>query len=111
MNTPQILTSHLGLLALGSTLYIIQLLRAFSRRMGEVTKMPAYYRWFDAGSALIAVAFLGHAALCSAALAGQPAILLSPTFALCILHLPLALGAGICLAIVSIYWGWLIHER
>mgnify|MGYP000903244462 FL=1 len=111
MNTLQILTSHLGLIALGSTIYIIQLLKAFSRRIGEVTKMPAYYRWFDAGSALIAVAFLGQAFLCSAALTGQPALLLSPTFALCILHLPLALGVGITLVIAFIYWGWLIHEH
>lgn len=111
MNTLQILTSHLGLMALGSTLYVIYLLRAFSRRIGEVTKMPAYYRWFDASSVLIAVAFLGQALLCSAALAGRPAILLSPTFALCILHVPLVLGAGIALVIAFIYWGWLIHER
>jgi len=111
MTNIQILTSHLGLLGLGSTLYLSQILKTFSRRMGEVTKMPPYYRWFDVSSIFISIAFLGQAMLCSAALAGRPAILFTDAFALYTFYLPLAVGAGIDIGVALVYWGWLIHEH
>ena len=47
MKELEILTSHLGAGILLGVLYLGWLLRAFSRRMGEVTKMRPYYRGFD----------------------------------------------------------------
>ncbi len=110
MMVTQILTSHLGLMALVGTLYLCHLLQTFSRRMGAVTKMPAHYNWFHVGNSLIAVAALSYITQSSVAMTGAPALVLTTTFAILTFHLPLALGVGINLATTLIYWGWLMKE-
>lgn len=111
MTVAQILTSHLGLMTLVGTLYLCHLLQTFSRRMGDVTKMPAYHNWFHVGNSLIAIASLSYIVQSSAAMAGAPTLILTTTFAVWTFHLPLALGVGINLAITLIYWGWIIKEQ
>jgi hypothetical protein len=111
MTTAQILTSHLGLMALVGTLYLCHLLQTFSRRMGDVTKMTAYHNWFHVGNSLIAVAAMSYIVQSSAAMTGAPALVLTTAFAVLTFHLPLALGVGINLATTLIYWGWLMKEH
>jgi len=111
MTDIEVLTSHLGTGILIGILYISWLLRILSRRMSEVTKMQAYYRGFDLGSTLLIVATLSYIFQCSAALAQQPAGVLTVEFALLTFYLPLTLGIGINLASAIIYWGWLFRRR
>jgi hypothetical protein len=114
MKTAQILTSHLGIAIFVAIIYIIWLLRHFSQRIGEVTRMPPYYRWFNLGNAWVFIALLSYTFQCSAALApGEPgsALILAPSFALLTFYIPLTLGISISVAIAFIYWRWLIHER
>ncbi|MEA3396843.1 MAG: hypothetical protein U9R05_05220 [Chloroflexota bacterium] len=111
MTVAQILTSHLGLMALVGTLYLCHLLQTFSRRLGAVTKMPAYHNWFHVGNSLIAVAALSYITQSSVAMTGAPVLVLTTTFAIWTFHLPLALGVGINLATTLIYWGWLMKEH
>ena len=111
MTIAQILTSHLGLMALVGTLYLCHLLQIFSQRMGAVTKMPAYHSWFHVGNSLIAAAALSYIVQSSAAMTGAPDLVLTTTFTVWTFHLPLALGVGINLAVTLIYWGWLIKEH
>lgn len=110
MTVSQILTSHMGLPLLAAMLYVGYLLRMLSQRMGAVTKMPPYYRWFDLGNALVGLATLSYVIINSAALAGTPSQCLAPTFSLLTLNLPLALGMIINGVLALKYWGWLFKR-
>jgi hypothetical protein len=111
MTDTEVLTSHLGTGILIGILYINWLLRMLSRRMGEVTKMRAYFRGFDLGNILLIIATLSYIFQCNAALAAQPAGVLNFQFALTTFYLPLTLGIGINLVSAIIYWGWLFRRR
>ncbi|MBN1878085.1 MAG: hypothetical protein JXA33_27935 [Anaerolineae bacterium] len=111
MSDIEILTSHLGSALIISAIYIGWLLRDFSRRLGEVTRLPPYFRWFDLGNALLMAALLSYIFQCSAALSDQPQALLQPQFSLTAVYAPLLLGIIINLVITFIYWGWLIKEK
>ena len=111
MNPLQTLTAHLGLPMIIAMLYLGWILRAFSRRLGDVTKMKPYHRWYYIGDTFIAVAALGHTMYTNATLTGHPPWFLSPVAALSLFHLPLTLGALINLIITWLYWGWLIRKH
>ncbi|MBN1262185.1 MAG: hypothetical protein JXB35_16020 [Anaerolineae bacterium] len=111
MTDLQILTSHLGILALVATMFICRILRVLSSRMGTVTRMPPYHRWFNVGNAFLGLGTLGYVAQCSAALAGKPAVVLTPDFELLAFHLPLTAGVIINLIVTLKYWGWLAKSR
>ncbi len=110
MNSSQILTSHLALPMLLALVYLSFMLRAFSRRLGEVTKMNSYYRWFYPGTGLLIVAALSYTILNNAALTGRPKLVLTPIFMLTLFHLPFTLGILLTLGVALRYWGWLIHK-
>ncbi len=111
MKDLEILTSHLGTALFLAVLYLCWLLRILSRRMGEVTRMPPYYRFFDIGNILLLIATLSYILVCSASLSQKPALLLAPMFLFWSFYMPLALGVGINLTITLVYWGWLARER
>ncbi len=110
MTDTEVLTSHLGTGLLIGILYISWLLRVLSRRMSEVTKMRAYYRGFDLGSALLIVATLSYILQCNAALAQHPTMVLNVEFTLIAFYLPLTLGVTVNLVSALIYWGWLFRR-
>lgn len=110
MTPAEILTSHLGAGLWVGLAYVGWLLRALSRRMGEVTRMRAYYRGFDAGNLLLLVALLSYILQCSAALAQRPPFVLSPVFVRVTFYLPLTLALGLHIATACIYWGWLARQ-
>ncbi|MBN1921835.1 MAG: hypothetical protein JW892_11355 [Anaerolineae bacterium] len=110
MTDSQILTSHLAAPLFAGMVYVGYLLRLLSQRMGAVTKMPRYYRWFDLGNALIALATLSYVFINSASLAGRPSWCLAQQFSLLAFHLPIALGVTINGITTLKYWGWLAKQ-
>ncbi|HNT73892.1 MAG TPA: hypothetical protein PKH77_02615 [Anaerolineae bacterium] len=111
MNAAEVLTSHLGAGLFLAMLYLNWLLRVLSRRMGEVTRMPPHYKWFDVGMLLILTATLSYLLMCSVALVSPPVIKLTPALLLTLFYLPLTLGVSLNLSVAAIYWGWLLRER
>lgn len=94
-----------------AVLYIGWILRTFSQRIGDVTKMKSYYRWFDVGNIFLALAILGYTLINSAEFLERPAFFTRPSAPLLIFHLPLTLGVVIDLIITLIYWGWLLRKH
>ncbi len=101
----------LWLVALTAAVYLYANL---CRRLGAVTKMPPYYRWFLAGGVLMAVALFASVMQRAAVLSCSEAVsfLATPSFGLFFFHLPLFVGIAIDVAVVWRYWSWLlIGER
>jgi hypothetical protein len=111
MSTPQILTSHFGVVAVIGAIYVTRLLLTFSRRMNEVTRMSNRYNWFRLGTVFLYLSLFSYILRCNAALTGKPQFLLSPLFALLTFHLPLAIGVSISLIVTLFYWGWLFRKH
>ena len=114
MKIAQILTSHLGVAIFVAVIYMNWLLKRFSQRIGEVTRMPLYYRWFGISNVFVFFALLSYTFQCSAALAvreSERLFILDPLFSLFTFYIPLTLGIGMDVIVGFVYWGWLIHER
>lgn len=111
MSVAEVLTSHLGIGLFLAVLYLSWLLRVLSRRMGEVTRMPPHYKWFDLGMVLILLTMLSYQFICSTALVSPANVQLNPSHILWIFYLPLALGITLNLSVAVTYWGWLLRER
>lgn len=109
----KVIATPLGPLGLFAILYLGVLFANFSRRLGAVTKMKKYYRWFSVANVFIAIAALSQMTRGIAALTPNQALpaLLSPWFALLTFHIPLAIGVTIDLALVWHYWGWILKEK
>ncbi|MBN1486436.1 MAG: hypothetical protein JW981_02265 [Anaerolineae bacterium] len=111
MSNVEILFTNLGAGLFLAIVYISWLFHRFSQRMGEVTRMPPYYQWFNVGTLLIFIGTISYILQCNAALAGRPTALLTPLFALFAFYIPVALGIMIDVVIVFIYWGWIVSEQ
>lgn len=111
MTVAEVLTSHLGAGLFLALLYLNWLLRVLSRRMGEVTRMPPRYKWFDLGMVLTMIATFNYLLICSAALVPPATLQLSPAYLLWLCYLPMAAGVSLNLSTAVIYWGWLLRER
>lgn len=99
-----------GLLAV---VYLGFLFANFSRRLGAVTKMVTYHRWFQVANGFVALAAISQIVRGTATLAPQLALpfLLEPWFSLVSFHVPLVVGVTLDLVLVLYYWGWIIRER
>lgn len=97
----------LGLVALIAAVYLYANL---SRRLGAVTKMPPYYRWFLPGGVLMALALTVWVIQRAASLSCLETVapLATPLFGLLFFHIPLLIGVGINVAVVWRYWSWLL---
>jgi hypothetical protein len=104
------LLSPLGLL---SVIFLFFILARLSEKLGAVTRMAPYYRWFWVGTGFLAVGLLSQLACISASLTGQSGngLFASPLFYLVTYHIPLVIGVSIGLAITWRYWSWLLTER
>jgi hypothetical protein len=92
------LLSAVGPAAVGLALVVAGLL---SKRLGMVTKMPPYYRWFFVAAGLLGGSTVTR--LLSVGGAGEMlALLYIATF---------ALGVTLGLVVVWHYWSWLFGER
>lgn len=113
MTTLQVLLAPLGPVVLLVLLFMVDLYLNLSRRLGEVTRMPPYYRRFLLGGAFIALAALVQMLRTSAFLAREPtlAVLLSPGFSLVAFHIPLLIGVLIGVHTAWRYWSWLLIKE
>ncbi len=102
--------SPLGTISL-IVLFII--LARLSEKLGAVTKMAPYYRWFWVGLGFMVVALLAQFLRIGLLLAKQDSDfwLDTPAFYLFTYHLPMAIGITISLIVTWRYWSWLLTER
>ncbi len=107
------ITIPLGPVGLLVVLYLGVLFANFSRRLGAVTKMAEYYRWFWVSNAFIALAAVSQVARGIAAVAPDLTwpFLFSSWFALVTFHIPLTLGVTADLVLVWYYWNWILKEE
>ncbi|MFN3762032.1 MAG: hypothetical protein ACK4WK_02375 [Anaerolineae bacterium] len=105
-----VLLSPLGPVGLVGLLFVLDLYYNLSRRLGEVNRMPPYYRRFLIGSGFVGVAVLVHVLRVAAYISCSPEVdrLLSPAFGLLTFHLPLLIGISISVLTAWRYWSWLL---
>lgn len=109
MNIVAALAGSLGLLSLILASWVLAQL---SKRLGEVTKMPRYYRGFYISIACLTVAVMAHFLRMSVFLADEmgPPLLHEDAFYLVVYYIPLAVGMTLDLLIAWRYWSWLLRE-
>lgn len=102
--------SPLGTVAIAFLFFILARL---SKKLGDVTRMPPYYRWFWIGNGFLGIALISQLLRISVTLTKQASYpwLESPLFYLITYHLPMAVGITIGLAVTWRYWRWLLTER
>lgn len=93
------LLSATGPAAVGAGLVIVGLL---SQRLGAVTKMPGYYRWFYVAAALVGASSVTRVLGASVGPDEGLALFCMATF---------ALGVTIGVVVAWRYWSWLFGER
>ncbi|MBN1953913.1 MAG: hypothetical protein JW900_02575 [Anaerolineae bacterium] len=106
----EIITTPLGPASLAALIATLFLYANLSRRLGAVTKMAPYYKWFYVGMAFITAAF-GVSVLRSAAFLSchsEQNFLTTPAFGLLFYHIPLLLGTVASLIAAWRYWAWLL---
>jgi hypothetical protein len=96
-----------------SVMFLFLILARLSEKLGDVTRMPPYYRWFWVGIGFLGIALISQLLRISVSLTGQTSypLLIDPLFYLVTYHLPLAIGITIGLTVAWRYWSWLLTER
>lgn len=104
------LLSPLGTVAV---LFLFFILARLSEKLGAVTRMAPYYRWFWVGIGFLGIGLISQFMRISVSLTGQSNYrwLDSSLFYLITYHLPMAVGVTIGLAVTWRYWSWLLTER
>lgn len=107
------LTTSLAPVGFLAIAYLNFLFGDLSKRLGSVTKMADYRRWFVVASGFITLAAISQVVRGTAALAPEraPSALLKPWFALVCFYIPLAVGVTIALVLMWYYWGWILREK
>lgn len=106
----EVLLSPLGPISLIGLLFVLDVYYNLSQRLGEVNRMPPYYRRFLIGSGFVGLAVLVQIIRVAAYISCRPEAsrLLSPAFGLLAFHLPLFIGVLISVLTVWRYWSWLL---
>ena len=96
-----------------AVIFMFFILARLSEKLGAVTRMPPYYRWFWIGMGFLGIALIAQLVRISVSLTEQAShwLLSNSFFYLVTYHLPMALGVTIGLVIAWRYWGWLLTER
>ena len=96
-----------------SVIFLFFILARLSEKLGAVTKMPPYHRWFRVGQGFLVVALISQFLRISVLLTRQASYLWLDTslFYLITHHLPMAIGVTIGLVVTWRYWSWLLTER
>ncbi len=96
-----------------SVIFLFFILARLSEKLGAVTRMPAYYRWFGVGIGFLGIALISQLLRITVSLTGQTSYPLfnDPLFYLVTYYLPMAIGVTIGLAVTWRYWSWLLSER
>ena len=96
-----------------SVMFLLFILARLSEKLGAVTRMPAYYRWFGVGIGFTGIALIAQLMRITVSLTGQTSYpwLNAPLFYLVTYHVPMAIGLTIGLAVTWLYWSWLLTER
>jgi len=105
-----VLLSPLGPMGLVGILFVLDVYYNLSRRLGEVNRMPPYYRRFLIGSGFVVVALIAQIIRIAAHISCEPqlSLLLSPSFGLITFHLPLLIGISVSVFTAWRYWSWLL---
>jgi len=96
-----------------SIIFLFFILARLSEKLGAVTRMPAYYRWFGVGIGFLVIALISQLLRITVSLTGQTSypVLNDSLFYLATYYLPMAIGVTIGLAVTWRYWSWLLTER
>ncbi|MGD8397281.1 MAG: hypothetical protein PVG11_00345 [Anaerolineae bacterium] len=103
----------LGSVGLISLIFSLVILGQFGRKLGAVTKLPRYYRFYSLAVFLLTLAMIGRFVRASVFWAPSDTIapiLNEPLLYFFAYHLPLAVGLTIGIAITWKYWSWLLKE-
>lgn len=106
----EVILSPLGPVGLIGLLFILDIYYNLSQRLGEVNRMPPYYRRFLIGSGFVGVSVLAQIIRVSAYISCHPVAdrLLSPSFGLVAFYIPLLIGILISVLTAWRYWSWLL---
>ena len=108
-----ILTIPAILLSTAAIVYLVYIFVMLSRKLGAVTKMKPFYRWLYIAMALIAISFVSRWLMLTPYFLPEtaPGMVSSEWFEMLGSTLPLIAAAGLALAVVLRYWGWLFREQ
>jgi hypothetical protein len=101
------------IVGLGSVVYLLLILAELSRRLGEVTKWPPYYRGLYVGAALVTLSFVGQVLIWDEAASPELTFAFLQTSAAVLLldRLPLAIGVTVSAIVAWRYWRWLLKDE
>jgi hypothetical protein len=94
-----------GVVGLMAVMYMLYILANLSRRLGDVLKMPPYYRSFYVAMGFLGVSILSRIALSSFTSARFPLL------ALAVYDIPFVIAMIVGIAVAWRYWGWLFKEK
>ena len=107
---PVIIMTPWGAVGLAAVVSAVYLYANLSRRLGAVTKMPPFYRWFLVGGGFmglaLSVSVLRRAVFLSCA--AEVAFLIQPEFGFFFYQVPLLIGTLINVVVAWRYWSWLV---
>jgi hypothetical protein len=105
-----VITTPWGPIGLASLVSSIYLYVNLSRKLGAVTKMRPYYRWFLVGAGFIGLALVVAILRGAASLAcrEETDFMTSLSFSFWFYHIPLLIGTLISVVTVWRYWSWLL---
>ncbi len=101
------------IVSLGSVIYLLLILAELSKRLGEVTKWPPYYRGLYVGAVLVALALAGRALIWNNAISPdfEVSFLNTSTARMLLDRLPMAVGVTISAVVAWRYWRWLLKDE